>query len=75
MTTSFDAAVDGEALFAAVPVAESFASRVASALEAVDGAANFAFDAHFEGLDEGSATGEVGNSAIIAFPLDGTSAL
>ena len=76
MTTSFDGVVDGETLFAAVPVAESVAFRVASTLEAVDGVASFAFDALFEGVDEDFATEEVGNSGAVVFPGDdGTGAL
>ena len=75
MTTSFDAVVDvtvdGEALFAAVPVAEGVAFWVASTLETVDGVANFAFDALFEGFGEEFTTGEVGNSGAVVFPLDG----
>ncbi len=68
MTTSFDAVFDGETFFAAVPVAESVAFRDASTLEAVDGVANFAFDALCEGVDEEFTTGEVGNSAAVVFP-------
>ena len=68
MTTSFDGVVDGETLFAAVPVAERVVFRVASTLEAVDGVANFAFDALFEGVDEEFTTGVVGNSVAVVFP-------
>ena len=76
MTTSFDGVVHGETLCAAVPVAERVAFRVASTLEAVDGVANFAFDALFEGVDEEFTTGEVGNSGAVVFPGDdGTGAL
>ncbi len=70
MTTSFDAVVvvDGETLFAALPVAEGVAFRVASALETINGVASFAFHVFFEGVDERFTTGEVGNSVAVVSP-------